>query len=322
MSSADSGRTQWVQKARYPDLFFRLLDPALLVDPKTLDILDANDSSEHALNTSKTELLSANVSDWLKPEEFEAFQQQVRIAMRRYHARDSEFHLSSSRKGEEFRLYRCALCQLQTEEGEFILQVVARDITEERIAQEQNRAYLEKLEQLNVKLEALSTTDEMTQIPNFRVFKQRLAEEHQRAVRFGRSYSILFFDLDHFKQYNDRNGHPAGDQLLRDFAQLLKKQSRETDLVARYGGEEFVVLATETPVPNCMAFAERVRSSVASHPFENADKQPLGRVSVSVGVAAFPLHGSTPEEVLKAADEAVYASKKAGRDRVTLFSKA
>jgi diguanylate cyclase (GGDEF)-like protein len=126
--------------------------------------------------------------------------------------------------------------------------------------------------------------------------------------------------MDHFKNYNDTNGHPAGDQLLREFAGILKTQSRETDLVARYGGEEFVVLATETPTPKVTTFAERIREMVAKHPFAHAQKQPLGHVSVSIGVASYPDDGQTPEAVLQAADQAVYASKKGGRDRVTLSS--
>ncbi|MFN7684987.1 MAG: diguanylate cyclase [Oligoflexia bacterium] len=312
-----SDLTPWVQKARYSDLFFRLLDPAFLVDPKTQQVLDANDSAEHALGIAKEELLNSPLSDWVRSDELESFAKQLRIAMRRYHARDAEFHLSTERKGNDFRLYRCALCQLQTPDGEIIVQIVASDITEERHAQEQNQKYTEELKLLNARLEALSTTDELTQISNFRYFKERLADEHQRAARYHRSYSILFFDIDHFKQYNDRNGHPAGDEALREFAKLLKNQSRETDLVARYGGEEFVVLASETPHSGCMTFAERVRTAVASHPFAHAAHQPLGLVSVSVGVASFPDHGATPEAVLKAADEAVYASKKAGRNRVT-----
>jgi diguanylate cyclase (GGDEF)-like protein/PAS domain S-box-containing protein len=312
-----SERTPWVQKARYPDLFFRLLDPALLVDPKTQQILDANTSAEHALGASKEDLLHSNLSDWIETSESEDFGKQLRIALRRYHARDTEFHLATAKNGSIFRLYRCALCQLQTADGELIVQIVARDITEERLAQEQNRTYMEELKLLNQKLEALSTTDEMTQLANFRFFKERLAEEHSRAIRFSHSYSILFFDLDHFKQYNDRNGHPAGDRLLRQFADLLKRQARETDLVARYGGEEFVILATETPHAGCLTFAERVRAAVAATPFENAKGQPMGFISVSVGVASYPDNAKTAEDVVKAADDAVYASKKAGRNRVT-----
>lgn len=312
----------WIQKAKYSDLFFRLLDPALLLDPNTQEVMEANDSAEFALGAPREELVKSSLQDWLHPEERELFGQQVRIAMRRYHPREAEFRLSTHAGGTDFRLYRLAIGQLQSEEGEAVVQVIAHDITEERQSELRNEAYLGELQELNRKLEALSTTDEMTQIANFRVFKQRLAEEHQRAVRFSRSYSILFFDMDHFKSYNDRNGHPAGDQLLREFAQLLKTQCRETDLVARYGGEEFVVLASETPTPKCVSFAERVRELVATHPFPHAAHQPLGRVSVSVGVASYPEHGFTPEAVLKSADEAVYASKKGGRDRVTLAGPA
>jgi diguanylate cyclase (GGDEF)-like protein/PAS domain S-box-containing protein len=314
--SAD--RTPWTQKPRYSDLFFRLSDPALLLNPSDHSILDANDATEQALGASRDQLLESSIHDWLPEGSIEEFSQQVRIAMRRYHPREIEFRLKTAKNGSQTRLYRLSFCQLQAEESETIVQILGRDITEERLAQEKNEAYLRELQDLNQKLERLSTTDEMTQIANFRFFKQRVAEEHQRSIRFKRPYSILFFDLDHFKSYNDRNGHPAGDQLLRDFATLLKAQSRETDLLARYGGEEFVILATETTAQNAIIFAERIRTLVASHPFLNGQNQPLGHVSASIGVASYPEHGDSPEAVLKAADEAVYASKKSGRDRVTL----
>ncbi len=307
-------RTPWTAKPSYADLFFRLSEPALLIDPKDHHVLDANDATEEVLGCTREELLASVLDEWIPAGTLEEFSQQLRISMRRYHPRTFEMRLKTAKNSDKTRLFIISLCQLQTgPEGEFIVQVLARDITEERLAQE-------ALQAMNERLEALSTTDEMTQIANFRFFKQRLAEEHQRAVRFGRAYSILFFDMDHFKNYNDTNGHPAGDQLLWDFARILKTQSRETDIVARYGGEEFVVLATETPTPKVLTFAERIRELVAKHPFAHAQKQPLGHVSVSIGVASYPEDGQTPEAVLQAADQAVYASKKGGRDRVTLSS--
>lgn len=307
-----SPRTHWTAKPTYADLFFRLSEPALLIDPKDRRILDANDATEEALFSSRESLLASVLDDWIPQERLQDFLHQTRIIMRRYHPRSFEMRLKTGKNSDQTRLFILSLCQLQTgTEDEVIIQVVARDITEERAAQEALKA-------ANERLEALSTTDEMTQIANFRSFKQRLAEEHQRAVRFGRSYSILFFDMDHFKNYNDTNGHPAGDQLLRDFAAILNSKIRDTDLVARYGGEEFVVLATETPTPKVLVFAERIRDAVARHPFANSAKQPLGHVSVSIGVATYPEHGGTPEAVLQAADQAVYSSKKGGRDRVTL----
>jgi len=317
MSDEKPQYTPWVQRACYPDLFFRLLDPALLMNPKTHEILEANDASEHAFGAPKKTLVKASLMDWVRPAQREEFAQQIRIAMRRYHPREVECEIVNQPGGSEYRLYRCALCQLQTEDGELILQLIARDITDERAAQEKNKAYTEELRVLNQKLEALSTTDEMTQIANFRFFKQRLEEEHHRAIRFSHPYSLIFFDLDYFKGYNDRNGHPAGDRLLKEFATLLKAQARETDLLARYGGEEFVILATETPHAGSMTFAERIRETVAKHPFPHGESQPLGFISVSGGVATYPDHGKTTEEVIQAADEALYASKKAGRNRVS-----
>jgi diguanylate cyclase (GGDEF)-like protein len=141
--------------------------------------------------------------------------------------------------------------------------------------------------------------------------------EHIRAQRYASQYSLVFIDADNFKHYNDRNGHPAGDRLLKELAQIVRASCRSTDLPARYGGEEFVVLCPETAHPDANVVAERIRKAVQSHPFAHADAQPLGFVSVSVGVACYPVDGQTPEAVLQSADEALYASKQNGRNRVT-----
>jgi diguanylate cyclase (GGDEF)-like protein len=173
---------------------------------------------------------------------------------------------------------------------------------------------------MNRKLEELSITDEMTRVANFRRFKQLLALEHDRAERLGAAYSLIFCDIDHFKAYNDRNGHPSGDELLRNFAAILKESCRLIDVVARYGGEEFVVLCPDTEERGATALAERLRMSIQAAQFADVKSQPLGFLSMSVGVASFPMNARTQDEVLKKADLCVYHSKAMGRNRVTNFS--
>ena len=307
----------WASKASYSDLFFRMLAPALLLDSATLEILEANDAAEKALGLSAAEVRGSLFSKWIPEELRNQFEQQVRVTLRRYHPREFEMELEI---GEAHRLYRIELCQLQGQDrGHSLLQLIAHDITAQREAEERAEKYLEELKQANEKLQAMSITDELTQVYNLRYFKQRLEIEHQRSVRFKRPYSILFFDIDNFKHYNDRNGHPAGDALLRQLAQLLKTTSRETDCVARYGGEEFVVLAPETNESQGGEFAERLRKTIQSAPFEHSEHQPLGKVSASIGVASYPAAGTSPSEVIQAADQAMYHSKRTGKDRVTLF---
>jgi diguanylate cyclase (GGDEF)-like protein len=135
---------------------------------------------------------------------------------------------------------------------------------------------------------------------------------------------LLFIDVDHFKIYNDKHGHPAGDRLLRRLSEVLTggresglpTQTRASDVVARYGGEEFVVLLPETTFDGTLIKAERIRRLIADFPFEQAAAQPLGRVSVSIGAAAFPEHGIEKQQLIDAADRELYRAKHAGRNRV------
>jgi len=124
---------------------------------------------------------------------------------------------------------------------------------------------------------------------------------------------VAILDLDHFKQVNDTLGHPFGDVVLREFAHRVLTCVREMDTVARYGGEEFAVVLPDTDVTGGCRVAERVITAVRQEPFRHGDQEQA--VTVSIGVAAFPGHGRTPAELLQAADEALYAAKREGRDR-------
>ena len=144
--------------------------------------------------------------------------------------------------------------------------------------------------------------------------------EHERAERLGGQYAVIFCDIDHFKAYNDRNGHPSGDDLLRVFSATLRESCRMVDVVARYGGEEFVVLCPETDEKGATGLAERLRVTIEAVRFSDVEHQPLGFLSMSVGVASFPENARTQDEVLKKADLGVYRSKATGRNRVTNYS--
>jgi diguanylate cyclase (GGDEF)-like protein len=145
-------------------------------------------------------------------------------------------------------------------------------------------------------------------------------KEHSRATRHKKSYSIIHCDVDHFKNYNDKNGHVEGDKALIKTAAALQSRARLSDVVARYGGEEFVVLCPEVDGEAAKSMAEALRKKVASEKYFHGEKQPLGFVSISVGVASYPHDGSTQEEILKHADEALYEAKSGGRNQVRVFS--
>jgi diguanylate cyclase (GGDEF)-like protein len=163
-------------------------------------------------------------------------------------------------------------------------------------------------------LERLSVTDALTGLYNRRHLMGTLANEVQRSRRLRRTFSVLMADVDHFKRYNDTNGHLGGDAALVKVAEILRKATRGVDSVARYGGEEFLVMLLEAPLTTAAIVGERVRSRVASEPFEG------GKVTVSIGIAEYPSHGDTPEELIASADAAMYKAKSQGRDRVIAAS--
>lgn len=164
----------------------------------------------------------------------------------------------------------------------------------------------------------LSVTDELTGLYNRRYFREQLEIEYSRCARYKRPFSVIVFDVDDFKYYNDRNGHPAGDELLREIGLILRMNCRRSDRPFRIGGEEFAILCPEVSAKECRVFANRVRQVIATYPFPMSEHQPKGAVSVSVGLASFPANGKSIDAILQAADQALYRSKRAGKNRVTL----
>lgn len=162
-------------------------------------------------------------------------------------------------------------------------------------------------------------TDALTGLYNRRYFFERAKEAAQRAINYNSPISIFIFDIDHFKKYNDMNGHADGDQLLKELSRIIKENSRGTDVVARYGGEEFIVLMPGTDKDKALTYAEKMRKLIERHPFRHREKQPLGYVSVSGGIATFPFDGSSIDAVIRHADEALYESKRSGRNKTTKY---
>jgi diguanylate cyclase (GGDEF)-like protein len=162
----------------------------------------------------------------------------------------------------------------------------------------------------------LSLTDPLTGLWNYRYLRESLRREVERANRFGRMLAVLVLDLDHFKDVNDTYGHAAGDAVLGEFARRIRVGLREVDVAFRQGGEEFVVLLPETDGYGGAIVAERLGAAVRGRPVQVDDDQiPM---TVSIGVAVFPEHGETAQQVLAAADKALYQAKHAGRDTYRL----
>ncbi len=175
----------------------------------------------------------------------------------------------------------------------------------------------QKIEQSNEKLKELAIRDGLTGLFNHRHFKEVLDRELARAVRYERTLSLIMLDVDNFKDYNDAHGHPAGDEVLKTLADIISIRLRVVDCPARYGGEEFAVLLPETDLDGGKTVADDIRAQVESYPFEGRESQPLGKVTVSLGVAEFnPDTSSKLSPLLERADEALYRAKNEGRNRV------
>lgn len=162
----------------------------------------------------------------------------------------------------------------------------------------------------------LSMTDELTALHNYRYLRQRLDLEIERAQRYLRPVSLLMIDLDDFKGHNDTYGHAAGDRALAEVANVFRAKVRDLDVVARYGGEEFAIVLPETDASGAFVVAEKVREGVSAYRFEGHHTARDVHMSVSVGVATYPVHAGTAEELLRQADDALYRAKTTGRDRV------
>lgn len=165
-------------------------------------------------------------------------------------------------------------------------------------------------------IKALSYTDGMTNLHNYRFFRMRIKQEVARAKRENTSVSLLIMDVDHFKNYNDTLGHPAGDEVLRKISAILKTSVRDNDIVARYGGEEFAVLLPGADAIGSYALAERIRVAVEKETFFKEELQPMGQVTISVGTGTFPQDGETEDELIVNTDQALYEAKNNGRNKV------
>lgn len=179
----------------------------------------------------------------------------------------------------------------------------------------------EELGTLNMKFRELAIRDGLTGLFNRRHGEDKLVDEVDRAIKFKRKLSLLFIDLDYFKIFNDTHGHQAGDEVLHSLGKLMNSAARDSDTVARWGGEEFIIISPETDEQQACQLAELIRKQVAAFAFPHADEQPLGHVSLSVGVATLSRDIDNAEDLVGLADKAVYKAKESGRNR-TVFCRS
>ena len=175
---------------------------------------------------------------------------------------------------------------------------------------------VEELELARRRLRELAEVDDLTGLFNKRYLTDALTREWERTDRYQREFSIVLLDIDFFKRFNDQFGHPTGDHVLRQAASLLGEQSRKVDTLGRYGGEEFLHLLLETGPEGAALVAERHRARFEDHSLVDEHDRPIGKFTISAGVACFPQDGSTLEEIVKRADERLYEAKHNGRNCV------
>lgn len=180
-----------------------------------------------------------------------------------------------------------------------------------RLHQERREARLLKQE-----LTEQALTDPLTGLANRREFERIMLAELDRIRRYGGSCTVAMIDVDYFKNYNDTLGHPAGDALLKELTAVIRIQLRQSDFFARVGGDEFTLVMVNTPGLDGLDVMERLRRHLETHRFSDEDIQPGGSVTISIGLASFPENGSTYEELIGHADEALYVAKSRGRNRV------
>jgi diguanylate cyclase (GGDEF)-like protein len=184
-----------------------------------------------------------------------------------------------------------------------------RAVAEREVYLAQLEAYQRKVEEANTRLQEESLTDRLTGVANRAAFDRRLAEEVDRAVRYDSALSLLMIDVDHFKAYNDAYGHQSGDFLLKEVARALRC-TRPSDFLARYGGEEFAVILSATEREGACVMAERIRKAVA------AATVPHGPVTVSIGASTSAGPKPDGHAMIAAADKALYAAKRGGRNMI------
>jgi diguanylate cyclase (GGDEF)-like protein len=175
---------------------------------------------------------------------------------------------------------------------------------------------------LHKKTEELTITDALTELYNYRHFRNKLEDELKRADRYRQRFSLLMMDLDYFKKINDALGHQTGNMVLREVAGIIKQCVRDVDFVARYGGEEFVVILPQTGDHDALVIAERIRSTIEGSFFSNAQGTRDVKITISIGCASYPDGIRTLEQLLEKADKALYQAKSEGRNRIIMNSES
>jgi diguanylate cyclase (GGDEF)-like protein/PAS domain S-box-containing protein len=289
-------------------LFRTLLDNSRdaieVIDPATMRFLDVNETECRELGYSREELLTMSVTDI----ETEFTENQV-LEFKAQILQNGEGIFESTHRRKDDTTYPVEVRAKMIKIGQPYMLSIVRDITERKLADAQ-------VQQLQDQLREQALHDPLTGLHNRRYLDEAIGRELIRSARNKQPIGIVMCDLDHFKLVNDTYGHLVGDEILRVFAELLKKHARGSDIVCRFGGEEFVLFLPDMPPAVAYQRAEQLRTSLAAL---QIGKEGI-RVTASFGVAAFPENGKTMDSLIGAVDAAMYQAKEAGRNRVVVAS--
>ncbi len=277
----------------------------------------ANSSAAQSMGATGQELFGRMLYDALPSEIFTTVSANISEAIEFMKERTFETWNPSTKQWLLYRIYpRMAgasiFSQDITDRKSFEAQIEAQmlEINEKNVILQLQQ---KNLEEANKRLEALASTDGLTGLKNHKAFQTALAELHKDATLINVPLSIILLDVDHFKNYNDTFGHPAGDEVLRTVATILKQHGRRGDIAARYGGEEFVIVLPNTSSAEAIKAAERVRQAIADHPWQQ------GGITASLGVAELK-PGIDRHALISQADTALYSAKRTGRNKVVIWS--
>ncbi|MFN7966556.1 MAG: diguanylate cyclase [Acidobacteriota bacterium] len=282
---------------------------AKALSQKGYDVVTAVNGRE-AWDILQTQDIRLVIADWMMPE-MDGLE-----LVNRIRARDTGPYvytiLLTSRGGKEN-----IVSGLSAGADDYITKPFHRDELFVRIRAGERIIRLEaELEDKTRLLAHMALVDGLTGVPNRRSFDENLMRLGEHSRRFRHPFSVLMFDLDRFKGYNDTLGHEAGDQALKEVGRLLQSSIRGSDMAFRYGGEEFVCLLPETDVAGAMVVAERVRAAIESAAISHPQNPPSGVLTVSIGVAMSDGGPSRSEDVVGAADRCLYEAKRTGRNRI------
>jgi diguanylate cyclase (GGDEF)-like protein len=178
----------------------------------------------------------------------------------------------------------------------------------------------DRIRKLLQKTQEMSVTDGLTNLYNQTHFFLLFRLQLKKSQRYQTCFSLVIFDVDHFKNYNDNNGHLKGSGVLKQIGEIMRRCFRASDVLAKYGGDEFVIILPDSDKVGAFLAADRLREEVEKEPFEGRQQQPFGKITLSLGISSYPEHGSSVEELLDRADKALYSAKKSGRNRTILYS--